>query len=95
MYIESKRKEMINMNEKLCEVLERFEREDGSLQQINDDGEYMTETIEKVFEEAGFNSTDYDVTSCVVFSSPSADFGYVSVAWIEDGKLHHQTYEFE
>ena len=83
------------MEEKLYEVLESFEREDGSLQEINDNGEYMTEVIEKTFEEAGFDSADYDVTSGVVFSSPSADFGYVSVAWIEDGKLHHQTYEFE
>ena len=83
------------MNEKLYEALESFEREDGSLQQINDDGEYMTDAIEKVFEEAGFDSGDYDVTSNVVFSCPSADFGYVSVAWVEDGKLHHQTYEFE
>ena len=41
------------MNEKLYEVLESFEREDGSLQQINDNGEYMTDAIEKVFEEAG------------------------------------------
>ena len=83
------------MDEKLYEVLESFEREDGSLQEINNDGKYITEVIEKAFEEAGFNSADYSVTSCVVFSSPSADFGYVGVAWIEDGKLHHQTYEFE
>ena len=83
------------MNEKLYEVLKNFEREDGSLQQINDNGEYMTDAIEKAFEEAGFNSTNYDVTSDVVFSCPSADFGYVSVAWVEDGKLHHQTYEFK
>lgn len=83
------------MNEKLYEALESFEREDGSLQQINDNGEYMTDAIEKVFEEAGFDSADYDVTSSVVFSCPSADFGYVSVAWVENGKLYHQTYEFE
>ena len=83
------------MNEKLYEALESFEREDGSLRQINDNGEYMTEIIEKIFEEAGFDSASYDVTSSVVFSCPSADFGYVSIAWVEDGKLHHQTYEFE
>ena len=83
------------MNEKLYEALENFEREDGSLQQINDDGIYMTDAIEQAFVEAGFESSTYNIESSVVFSCPSADFGYVSVAWIENGKLHHQTYEFE
>lgn len=83
------------MNEKLYEALANFEREDGSLQQINDDGIYITDVIEQVFAEAGFESSAYSVESSIVFSSPAADFGYVSVAWIEDGKLHHQTYEFE
>lgn len=83
------------MNEKLYEALANFEREDGSLQQINDDGIYMTDIIEQAFAEAGFESGAYGIESNVVFSCPSADFGYVSVAWIEDGKLHHQTYEFE
>lgn len=83
------------MNEKLYEALANFEREDGSLQQINDDGIYMTDIIEQAFAEAGFESGAYSIEFSVVFSCPSADFGYVSVAWIEDGKLHHQTYEFE
>ena len=86
---------MINMNEKLYKTLVNFEREDGSYQQINDDGIYMTDAIEQVFAEAGFESNAYNIESSIVFSCPSADFGYVSIAWIEDGKLHHQTYEFE
>ena len=52
---------MINLNEKLYEALESFEREDGSLQQINDNGEYMTDAIEKAFEEAGFDYVVVDV----------------------------------
>lgn len=83
------------MNEKLYESLVSFEREDGSLQYINDDGVYMTSAIDKVFEEAGFDTKDYDISSSIVFSCPSGDLGYVSIAWIEDGRLHHQTYEFE
>ena len=86
---------MIDMTEKLYEALASFEREDGSLQQINDDGIYMTDVIEQVFAEAGFESSAYSVESSIVFSCPSADFGYVSIAWIENGRLHHQTYEFE
>lgn len=83
------------MNEKLYEALASFERDNGSLQQINDDGVYMTDAIQKVFEDAGFDTGSYDIESSVVFSCPSADFGYVSIAWIENGKLYHQNYEFE
>lgn len=83
------------MNEKLYEALASFEREDGSLMQINDDGIYMSEAIEQVFAEAGFEFGAYSIASSTVFSCPSDDFGYVSVAWIENGKLHHQTYDFE
>lgn len=86
---------MINMREKLYEALVSFERDDGSLRQFNDDGVYIANAIEDVFTEADFETKDYDITSCVVFSSPAADFGYVSVAWIENGRLYHQTYEFE
>lgn len=86
---------MIDMNEKLYEALANFEREDGSLQQFNDDGINIASAIEDVFIEADFEAKDYDVTSCVVFSSPATDFGYVSVAWVENGRLYHQAYEFE
>ena len=83
------------MNEKLYEALANFERKDGSFQQINSDGIYMEDVIEQAFAEAGFEPNTYSIESSIVFSCPSADFGYVSVAWIEDGKLHHQTYEFK
>ena len=86
---------MISMREKLYEALANFEREDGSLRQFNDEGVHIANAIEDVFIEADFEAKDYDVTSCVVFSSPAADFGYVSVAWIENGRLKHDTYEFE
>jgi hypothetical protein len=85
----------MNMREKLYEALASFERKDGSLQQFNDEGVHIASAIEDIFIEADFKAKDYDITSCVVFSSPVADFGYVSVAWIENGRLYHQTYEFE
>ena len=83
------------MNEKLYEALANFEREDGSFQQFNDDGINIVSAIEDVFIEADFEAKDYDITSCVVFSSPAADFGYMSVAWVENGRLCHRAYEFE
>lgn len=85
----------MSITEKMYEALASFERDNGSLQQINEDGVYMSDAIQKVFEDAGFDPSSYDIESSVVFSCPSADFGYVSVAWIEDGKLRHQNYEFE
>ncbi len=86
---------MINMNEKLYEALASFEREDGSLRQFNDEGVHIADAIEDVFTMADFDAKDYDVESAIVFSSPAADFGYVSVAWVENGRLKHHTYEFE
>ena len=84
------------MDEKLYEIVGAYKREDGSLSQFRDDDSTRIATaIEEAFEEAGFDSADYNVTSSVVFSCPSADFGYVCVAWVENGKLHHQAYEFE
>ena len=84
------------MVEKLYEIVGAYEREDGSLSEFRDDDDTrITTAIEEAFEEAGFDSADYNVTSSVVFSCPSADFGYVSVAWVEDGKLYHHNYEFE
>lgn len=83
------------MNRKIYETLANFEREDGFLQQVNEDGIYITDAIEQTFAEAGFEPSAYSIESSIVFSCPSADFGYVSIAWIEDGKLRHQTYEFE
>ena len=73
-----------------------YKREDGSLSQFRDDDDIrITTAIEEAFEEAGFDSADYNVTSSVVFSCPSADFGYVSVAWVQDGKLYRHNYVFE
>ena len=83
------------MYEKLYKALASFEREDGSLQQFNDDGINIANAVEDVFIDANFEAKDYDITSCVIFSSPAADFGYVSIAWIERGRLHHETYELE
>lgn len=85
----------MSITEKMYEALASFERGNGSLSQFNDEGQRMSEVIENVFDEAGFELGSYDIESSVVFSCPSADFGYVSVAWIEDGKLYHQNYEFE
>ena len=87
---------MIYMNEKLYEVIGAYEREDKSLQQFrDDDGTHIATAIEEAFEAAGFAPHEYSVISSTVFSCPSADFGYVSITWLEDGYLHHETYEYE
>jgi hypothetical protein len=87
---------MINMNEKLYEIVGTYEREDGSLSEFRDDDDtHIVTAVREAFEEAGFAPCEYSVISSTVFSCPSADFGYVSITWLEDGKLYHQTYEYE
>lgn len=84
------------MNEKLYEVLGAYERSNGSLLQFHPkDGVHIVTAIEEAFEEAGFAPNEYSVLSNTVFSCPSADFGYVSITWLENGQLHHDVYEFE
>lgn len=83
------------MNKKIYAALESFEREDGSLMPYNDEGIDIATAIENVFKDAKFNSHDYNIESELVFSSPSCDFGYVSIAWIESGRLYHDTYIYE
>lgn len=80
------------MREKINEALESFEDKNGILNWYNDDGVYISDVIDQVFVDEDYDSEEYSIDSEVVFSSPAVDAGYVSVAWIDWGKLHHETY---
>ena len=82
---------------KMCEIIEdSFEREDGTYRQYSSkDGTSLSDALDKAFEEAGFDTTNYGVISNTVFSCPSADFGYVSVSWLEDNRLLHVVFDYE
>ena len=71
---------------------ERFSSEEGSLRPYDDNGIHIATAIEGLFEAENFKKTCYSVEHDVVFSSPAVDVAYVSVAFIEWGRLHHAVY---
>ena len=71
---------------------ERFSSEEGGLRSFDDNGVHIATAIEELFEAEGFKKIYYSVEHDVVFSSPAVDVAYVSVAFIEWGRLHHTVY---
>ena len=74
---------------------ERFYTEESGLLSYDDNGVHIATAIEELFEAEGFEKTNYSIDHDVVFSSPALDVAYVSVAFVEDGKLHHTVYVLE
>ena len=70
---------------------ERFSSEEGCLRPYDENGVYVATAIEDLFEAEGFEEGDYSVESDVVFPS-AVDVAYISVAFINCGKLHHTVY---
>ena len=49
--------------------------------------------ITDLFHANGYTDADFNVVQNTWSTSPATDEGFVSVAWCEDGKLHHEVYE--
>lgn len=49
--------------------------------------------IADLFRANGYADDDFSVVQNTWSTSPATDEGFVSVAWCEDGKLHHEVYE--
>ena len=73
-------------------LAERFTSGESGLRPYDDNGVYIATAIEELFEAKGFENGKYSVDSDVVFSSPAVDVAYVSVAFIDFGKLYHTVY---
>ena len=73
-------------------LTERFASGESGLRPYDDNGVYIATAIEELFEAEGFETGEYSVEHDVVFSSPAVDVAYVSVAFIDCGKLHHAVY---
>ena len=71
---------------------ERFCNGETGLRPYDDNGVHIATAIEELFEAEEFEKTEYSVEHDVVFSSPAVDVAYVSVAFIDFGKLHHTVY---
>jgi hypothetical protein len=66
------------------------------LYKYNEDDELESSLIrdlEKLFEENGIGIFEYSIQRSVVFSCPSGDYGYLSIALVYDDCLIHLCYE--
>lgn len=86
------------MFDKIDTMLEErfsYENDEYALRPYDNEGISLESAITKLFEDEGFAKEDFSVEMSTVFSSPALDVGYVSIAYMDWGKLHHDVYEFE
>ena len=55
----------------------------------------LTEELEKLFEENGLGISEYSIEHDTVFSCPSGDYGYLSIALVYNNRLIHLCYDIE
>lgn len=61
-------------------------------EEYEDCGVSAEEAITDLFHANGYTDENFSVTQKTWSTSPATHEGYVSVAWCEDGKLHHEVY---
>ena len=70
------------------------EEDDEAILLYSEDGEYIGNALEQLFVDEGFESEDFSIEIENVFSCPSGDYGYISIAFIDWGRLHHTVYRY-
>ena len=86
------------MFSKIDDLLEeRFSYEDDeyAICPYDDNGISLESAITQLFKDEGFADNEFSVEMSTVYSSTAFDLGYVSVAYMDWGKLYHEVYEFE
>lgn len=70
------------------------EEDDEAILLYSEDGEYIGNALEQLFVDEGFESDEFSIEIENVFSCPSGDYGYISIAFIDWGRLHHIVYRY-
>ena len=84
------------MFQKIEDLLnERFANGDGSYDKYDENDVYIGDAIEKLFKEEGFEEDEFSVECDILFSNPAIDVGYLSIAYVDWGKLQHTVYLIE
>ena len=76
-------------------INERFANGDGSYDKYDENDVYIGDAIEKLFKEEGFEEDEFSVECDILFSNPAIDVGYLSIAYVDWGKLQHTVYLIE
>lgn len=70
------------------------EEDDEAILLYSEDNEYIGDALEQLFKDEGFESDEFSIEIENVFSCPSGDYGYISIAFIDWGRLHHTVYRY-
>lgn len=78
-------------------IEERFSYEDDeyAICPYDDNGVSLENAIIQLFKDEGFADNEFSVEMNTIYSSTAFDLGYVSVAYMDWGKLYHEVYEYE
>ena len=60
----------------------------------SEDGEYIGTALENLFIAEGYEPHEFSIEIEDVFCCPSGDYGYISIAFIDWGRLHHTVYRY-
>lgn len=70
------------------------EEDDEAILLYSENNEYIGDALEQLFKDEGFEPDEFSIEIETVFSCPSGDYGYISIAFIDWGRLHHTVYRF-
>ena len=70
------------------------EEDDEAILLYSEDGEYIGTALEQLFKDEGYEPHEFSIEIEDVFSCPSGDYGYISIAFIDWGRLHHTVYRY-
>ena len=70
------------------------EEDDEAILLYSEDGQYIGDALEQLFKDEGYEPHEFSIEIEDVFSCPSGDYGYISIAFIDWGRLHHTVYRY-
>ena len=70
------------------------EEDDEAILLYSENGEYIGDALEQLFKDEGYEPHEFSIEIEDVFSCPSGDYGYISIAFIDWGRLHHTVYRY-
>ena len=86
----------MTMTQQIWNLIDAFgdtEVYEDDIPKYDNDGNCIDDVIEKLFEDNNFDSDNYSIDLMEIFDSPAITFYSLSIAWIENGKLHHEHFD--
>lgn len=84
---------MFDKIEKLIE--DQYTQEDGRIIKYDTNETYICDAIEKLIQSNSDTIKQYSLDCETVFENPGCEYSYLTIAYIESGKLEHFTYILE